>query len=64
MIWWLDFLSIAMLLATGGWLVLMFADMISVSALLPVQTLALVTALAAKGFSGPREKSRNDNVLR
>lgn len=63
MIWWLDFLSIAMLVATSGWLVSMLSDIISVSGLLPVQTLALV-AVAARGFSGPREKSRNDNVLR
>ncbi len=64
MIWWLDFLSLAMLVATGGYLILMLADMLSVSGLLPVQTLALVTVGAFRGFSGPREKSRNDNVLR
>ena len=63
LIWWLDFLSIAMLVATGGWLVSMLSDIISVSGLLPVQTLALV-AVVARGFSGPGEKSRNDNVLR
>lgn len=64
MIWWLDCLSIAMLIAAGSWLILTFGDMLSVSGLLPVQSLALVAAVAVKGFSGPSEKSRNDNVLR
>ena len=64
MVWWMDFLSIAMLATTGGWLILMFADMITVSGLLPVQTLALVAAAASKELSCPREKRRNDNMLR
>lgn len=64
MIWWLDFLSIAMLVATGGCLILMFSDILSVSELLPVQTIAVAAVAAAKGSPGPCEKRRNDKALR
>ena len=57
MIWWLDVLSLMMLVMAGGCLIVRFADMIKVSDLLPVQTAALVASIAAKGQFGPREKS-------
>ncbi|PWB75862.1 hypothetical protein C3F09_01755 [candidate division GN15 bacterium] len=64
MIWWLDFLSIAMLVATGGYLILTFTDLLCVSRLLPVEALAVVSVAVTGGLAGPRENSRNDNVLR
>lgn len=64
MIWWLDFLSIAMLVTTGGYLILSFTDLFTVSGLAPVETLAVVSLAAAVGFPDPRENSRNDNALR
>lgn len=56
MIWWLDILSLVMLLMAGCCLLTRFADVVKMSELLPVQTAALVAALAAKGQFGPREK--------
>jgi hypothetical protein len=56
MIWWLDILSIVMLLMAGGCLFLMLADSVKMSELLPVQTLALVASMTAKGQFGLREK--------
>jgi len=64
MIWWLDVLSLVMLLLAGGCLILRFADMVKVSDLLPIQTVALVAALAAKGQFGPHENRWSDKTLR
>ncbi len=64
MIWWLDFLSIAMLAATGGYLIIMFADLLSVSGLLPVQTLAVAAVAVVKGIPDRPEKRPIDKMLR
>ena len=56
MIWWLDILSLVMVLMAGCCLLTRFSDVVKMSELLPVQTAALVAAFAAKGQFGPREK--------
>lgn len=64
MIWLLDFLSVVMLVATVGWMILRISETISVTGLAPIQTVAVATVAAVRWQSLRGEKSRNDKTLR